>query len=29
LKTKEDTLRKQFAAAGLSWPAKDIYLRSF
>jgi murein L,D-transpeptidase YafK len=29
LKTKEDTLRKQFTAAGLTWPAKEIYLRSF
>ncbi len=29
LKTREDTLRKQFAASGLTWPAKEIYLRSF
>jgi murein L,D-transpeptidase YafK len=29
LKSKEDTLRKQFAAKGLAWPAKYIYLRSF
>lgn len=26
---KEDTLQKQFAAKGLSWPAKYIYIRSF
>ena len=26
---KADTLRKQFAAAGLQWPAKQIYIRSF
>lgn len=26
---KEDTLRKQFERAGLSWPAKQIYIRSF
>lgn len=26
---KEDTLRKQFSAAGLTWPAKEIYIRSF
>jgi murein L,D-transpeptidase YafK len=25
----EDTLKKQFAKAGLSWPAKQIYIRSF
>lgn len=25
----EDTLRKQFERAGLSWPAKQIYIRSF
>jgi murein L,D-transpeptidase YafK len=25
----EDTLRKQFEKAGLSWPAKQIYIRSF
>ena len=29
LKRKEDTLQKQFAAAGLKWPAKYIYIRSF
>jgi len=29
LKEKEDTLEKQFAAAGLQWPPKEIYLRSF
>ncbi|MFL9482665.1 murein L,D-transpeptidase family protein [Chitinophagaceae bacterium LWZ2-11] len=28
-KSKEDTLRKQFAAAGLQWPAKQLYIRSF
>ncbi len=26
---KADTLKKQFAAAGLQWPAKEIYIRSF
>ncbi len=26
---KEDTLRKQFEAQGLQWPAKQIYVRSF
>lgn len=26
---KEDTLKKQFAAAGLKWPAKYMYIRSF
>ena len=26
---KEDTLKKQFAAKGLIWPAKQIYIRSF
>jgi murein L,D-transpeptidase YafK len=26
---KEDTLKKQFAVAGLAWPAKQIYIRSF
>jgi murein L,D-transpeptidase YafK len=26
---KQDTLQKQFAAAGLKWPAKFIYIRSF
>jgi murein L,D-transpeptidase YafK len=25
----EDTLKKQFAKAGLTWPAKQIYIRSF
>lgn len=29
VKLKEDTLKKQFAAAGLTWPAKQIYVRSF
>jgi murein L,D-transpeptidase YafK len=29
LKTGEDTLRKQFEAKGLKWPAKYIYMRSF
>jgi murein L,D-transpeptidase YafK len=29
VKQKEDTLQKQFAAAGLQWPPKEIYLRSF
>jgi murein L,D-transpeptidase YafK len=29
LKTKEDTLKKQFEAKGLQWPAKYIYIRSF
>jgi murein L,D-transpeptidase YafK len=29
IKSKEDTLRKQFAAKGLQWPAKYIYIRSF
>jgi murein L,D-transpeptidase YafK len=29
LKQKEDTLQKQFVAAGLQWPPKEIYLRSF
>jgi murein L,D-transpeptidase YafK len=28
-KLKEDTLKKQFAVAGLQWPAKQIYIRSF
>jgi len=28
-KLKEDTLKKQFAAAGISWPASQIYIRSF
>jgi len=26
---KADTLKKQFATAGLQWPAKQIYIRSF
>src|SRR5688572_16479841 len=25
----EDTIRKQFAARGLQWPAKFVYIRSF
>ena len=29
LQKKEDTLEKQFAAKGLKWPAKYIYIRSF
>ena len=29
LKQKEDTLQKQFAAAGLQWPPKQMYLRNF
>jgi murein L,D-transpeptidase YafK len=29
LKRKEDTLQKQFAAKGLSWPARYVYIRSF
>lgn len=29
IKLKEDTLKKQFAVAGLTWPAKQIYIRSF
>ena len=29
IKLKEDTLRKQFAAEGLQWPAKQVYIRSF
>lgn len=29
LKSKEDTLRKQFESKGLAWPAKYIYIRSF
>ena len=28
-KRKEDTLMKQFQEKGLTWPAKNIYLRSF
>ncbi len=26
---KEDSLKKQFEEAGLTWPAKQLYLRSF
>lgn len=29
LRKKEDTLKKQFEAKGLQWPAKYIYIRSF
>src|SRR3954463_8479347 len=29
LHLKEDTLKKQFAAAGIQWPAKQLYIRSF
>jgi len=29
IKRKEDTLRKQFSAKKLDWPAKNIYIRSF
>lgn len=29
IRVKEDTLKKQFAAAGLEWPARQIYVRSF
>src|SRR3954471_18118560 len=29
LKSKQDTLQKQFAALGLQWPPKQIYIRSF
>jgi len=29
IKSKEDTLKKQFAAKGLQWPAKYLYIRSF
>src|SRR5215210_2570985 len=29
IKLKEDTLKRQFAAAGLTWPAKQLYIRSF
>ncbi len=29
LNRKTDTLKKQFTAAGLQWPAKQIYIRSF
>lgn len=29
IRYREDTLKKQFAASGLQWPAKEIYIRSF
>jgi murein L,D-transpeptidase YafK len=29
LRAREDTLKRQFAEAGLTWPAKQIYIRSF
>ena len=29
VRLKEDSLKKQFSAMGLSWPLKQIYLRSF
>ncbi len=29
LRTKEDSLKSQFAKAGLHWPAKQVYIRSF
>jgi murein L,D-transpeptidase YafK len=29
MKRKEDTLRKQFAAKGIAWPARYVYIRSF
>ncbi len=29
VRQKEDTLKKQFKAKGLEWPAKQIYIRSF
>ena len=29
IRSKEDTLKKQFAAKGLPWPAKYLYIRSF
>jgi murein L,D-transpeptidase YafK len=29
IKLKEDTLKRQFAAMGLQWPVKQIYIRSF
>jgi murein L,D-transpeptidase YafK len=29
MQNKLDTLQKQFAAKGLQWPAKNIYIRSF
>lgn len=29
IRKKEDTLKRQFAAKGLQWPAKYLYIRSF
>ncbi|MBC7721896.1 MAG: hypothetical protein H7068_07705, partial [Pedobacter sp.] len=29
IKTKEDTLKKQFEKANLQWPPKQVYVRSF
>lgn len=29
IRSKEDSLMKQFATAKLQWPAKDVYIRSF
>ena len=29
LQRKEDTLQRQFAAKGLTWPARYVYIRSF
>jgi len=29
LKSKEDTIKTQFVKAGVQWPPKDVYLRSF
>ncbi len=29
IKTKEDTLKKQFENAGMQWPPKQLYIRSF
>lgn len=29
MRSKEDTLKRQFEKAGLAWPAKQIYIRSF
>lgn len=29
IKTKEDTLKKQFIQAGLQWPPQQLYVRSF
>ena len=29
MRNKLDTLKKQFATAGLHWPASEIYIRSF